>query len=105
MNNISAEDERTKKVIEQTEYYKYLGFLKDIVWVKDDEEDFIILKDDIYNYIFDNDPIYYNLYKNKLSFKILKEEYNNIMSNARKNEHKKYNKISYTYLKTIRDID
>lgn len=100
----SIKNENDRDIIDRVEYYEYLGF-KDILWIKDDEDDFIILKDDIYNYLFDNDPIYPSIHKKELSFQILKEEYNNIMNTARKNEHKKYNAISYTYLKAVKNKD
>lgn len=103
-NENSTKDKDDKTKIEEIKFYKYLGF-KDIIWLKGKEDGFstVILKDDIYNYIFEGDPVYPSHYEDRIEFQILKEEFNNIINEARKNEHKKYNAMSYTYTKAIRD--
>ena len=103
-DDTSIKSKNDKYEVEKAEFYKYLGF-KDILWLKGKSDDFsvVILKDDIYNYVFEDDPVYPSCYKDRVEFQILKEQFNNIMNEARKSEHKKYNAISYTYTKAIRD--
>lgn len=105
ISNVTNDDfEISEEKNEEMKYFKKLGF--DVILIKNvlDNEGpgFIILKDDILNYIFEGDPIYSRTYKRGYEFTVLKEDFEEIINDIKRDFSEKTNEVRYTFHKAIK---